>query len=200
MIKSRKAARGTLYSIGTTPSLRRAGIRGPNAFVEIPAGDIPAVAVTGTGGGRIEIPLSDIRWLRAGVEYGRITHYRCVIARERGADIVVDGGLGDYRAMVLHLAEEMRGLGLGGRVQRGLRWWENMIHLVIFGGISLTLCYVPFDTYRHYGADWECGDLLLAAVLSLVGLSFLLGVIGLWLRCYRPRGVRGADDLAKALP
>lgn len=200
MTKSRKAARGTLYSVGTTRSLRRAGIRGPNVFVEIPAGDAPAVAVTGTGGGRIELPLSDIRWLRAAVEYGRATHYRCVIARRHGTDIVIDGGSAHYRPMVLHLADAMREAGLAGRVQRGLRWWENMIHLVIFGGLSFTLCYAPFDTYRQYGADWERGKLLVAGALGMVGLSFLLGVIGLWVCCYRPRRVQDADDLAKALP
>jgi hypothetical protein len=189
-----------LYIVGTTPSLRWAGMKGKLAFVEVATYEQPTITVQGEKRGRIEFPVADIRYLRAGIEYGQKTYYRCVIAREHEPDVVLDGTWSaDYPDLVLHIAEEMEALGRFDRVERGVRWWESMIHLVIFGGICAALVYAPYDTYMLYGAGWGRNDFLVWAGLGLAALLGLAFVVELWLRWYRPRRVQDMDDLARIL-
>lgn len=189
-----------LYTVGTTPSLRWAGVKGKVAFVEVATYDEPTITVQGEKRGRIEFPVSDIRWLRATVEYGKWTMWRCVIRREGGSDVVLDGTTSaDYPDLVVHIAEEMQAIGRFDRVQRGVRWWESLIHLGIFGGICLALVYAPYDSYIRFGANWGRSDVLFAGGLGLVAFAGLAYVVGVWLRWYRPRPVRDMDDLAQML-
>ncbi len=189
-----------LYMVGTTPSLRWAGVKGRVAFVEVATYDEPTITIQGEKRGRIAFPVADIRSLRATVEYGKWTMWRCIIRRDSGADVVLDGtGSADYADLVVHIAEEMEAQGRFDRVERGARWWENMIHLVIFGGLCLLLLYAPYDSWRLYGADWTRDAILIAGALTLIPLAGLAYVVGTWWRWYRPRRVRGWDDLEAML-
>jgi hypothetical protein len=193
-------AKDHLYMVGTSPSLRWAGVKGKVAFVEVATYDEPTITIQGEKRGRIEFPVSDIRSIRATVEYGKWTLWRCIIAREGGADVVLDGTASDdYPDLVLHIAEEMEAMGRFDRVERGARWWESLIHLVIFGGICLVLLYAPYDTWRLYGADWTRNAYLIWGGFTLFPLAGLAYVVGTWWRWYRPRRVRGWDDLEEML-
>lgn len=200
LMSKKQPAKDHLYSVGTTASLRWAGAKGKVAHVEVATYADPTITIQGEKRGCIEFPVSDIRWMRAGKEFGRTTHWRTVIARERGSDIVFDGSWsGDYPDLVLHIAEEMEALGRFDRVQRGLRGWENLAHLLIFGGICLMLLYAPYDTWRLYGADWKPGAYAIWGCFALLPLIGLIYVVGTWWRWYRPRRVRDWEDLERVL-
>ncbi|WP_447753152.1 hypothetical protein [Sphingopyxis fribergensis] len=193
-----KAARHHPYSVGTTPSLRWAGVEGQIALCDVTGGDQPRISIRGDRAGEISFAIEDIRYLRVAKEFGRTTHLRCVIARNGGTDVVLNGSAGlEYPALVQRLSDELNALGRPNRIQRGLRWWENMIHLAIFGGLCLLLLYAPYDTYVTYGADWRQTELLIAGVLALAAFLGLIGVLSLWHRWYRVRRVEHAADLAR---
>lgn len=196
----KRKTRHHLCAVGTTLSLRRAGVKGKAASVEVANHDRSTIILQGEKRGRIEFAVADIRYLRAAIEYGKTTHHRCVIARERGSDVVFDSTWSyNYEDLVLHIAAEMAAIGRFDRVQRGLRWWESLIHLVIFGGICATLLYAPYDMYRLHGARWEQQDFLIATGLGLTALFGLLFVVGLWYRWYRPQRARDMEDLSRVL-
>lgn len=195
-----KATRHHPYSVATTPSLRWAGVRGQIALCDVAGGDQPRITIRGDRGGELTFAIGDIRYLRVAKEFGRTTHIRCVIARTGGADVVLEGSAGlEYPALVRRISDEVDALGRSNCVQRGLRWWENMIHLVIFGGMSLLLIYAPYDTYVTSGADWGRTELSVAVVLALAAVFGLIGVLSLWRRWYRVKRVKNEADLARFL-
>jgi len=195
--------RDHLYCVGTSATLRWQGIKGKEVLVEVATYDAPHVTIQSWKGkqARIEFPVADIVRLRAGVEYMQTARYRCVIVRRGAANITLIGTLHryDYRELVLHLAEEMRGIGHFDRVERGLNWWENLVYLTIFGGLALVLCYVPYDSWVRYGANWDQEDRLKAAGLGLLAVLLLLYTLWIWYGSYRARRVRDLDDLAAIL-
>ena len=145
-----------LYCVGTSATLRWQGIKGKEAFVEVATYDAPTVTIQSWKGkkGRIEFPVADIVRLRAGVEYMKTARYRCVISRHGAPNITLIGTMNrvDYRDLVLHLAEEMQGIGHFDRVERGrhTRWTRGRVGVC---GAK------PFDLRRAVPRrDHRCGD------------------------------------------
>ena len=191
-----------LYCVGAAPSLRWQGVKGKEVFVEVATYDAPHVTIQSMKRGRIEFPVADIVELRAGVEYWKRPFYRCQIRRQDGPKIVFYGTnhTTDYRALILHLAEEMQGLGRFDRVRRGLSWWQIAGNLLFWGGWSLVLLLVVHDSWLRWGAGWQRDDYLLMGGIGLFALALLISTIWTWLRWYRPRRARDLEDLAKVLP
>jgi hypothetical protein len=191
-----------LYCVGAAPSLRWQGVKGKEVFVEVATYEAPHVTIQSLKRGTIEFPVADIVELRVGVEFMKRPHYRCMIRRRGAAKFLLYGSnhAGDYRALVLHLAEEMQGLGLFDRVRRGLRWWENLAHFLLWGGVSLLLLGGAYDGWVRWGANWQRNDYLLVGGICAAGLLFLVSTFWTWLRWYRPRRVRDMEDLARVLP
>ncbi|HTU12515.1 MAG TPA: hypothetical protein VMG08_16615 [Allosphingosinicella sp.] len=194
------AGQDRLYNVATTFLMRRAGIRGREAFMEVATYDEPRVTIKGLKGGRFEFPVAEIERLRAGVEYWKQTFYRCELRHNgRNYAFMILYPLPDYSDAVLHLAAEMQTLGRFDRVQRGLRWWEHLGHLLFWGGFGLLLAYGLWDI-SHFIATRPVGEQLLAGGLFLFTIYFVLDALWRWWRWYRPRRARDLDDLAEVLP
>lgn len=191
-----------LYCVGAAPSLRWQGVKGKEVLVEVATYDAPHVTIQSLKRGMIEFPVADIVGLRVGVEYLKRTYYRCMIRRRGAPKFLLYGSnhAADYRALVLHLAEEMQGIGHFDRVRRGLRWWESAVHLAVFGGLALVCCGALYDAWARWGASWKRDDYLITAGLGGFALLLLFWTLWTWLRWYRPRRVRDMADLAKVLP
>jgi hypothetical protein len=191
-----------LYCVGAAPSLRWQGVKGKEVLVEVATYDAPHVTIRSLKRGMIEFPVADIVELRVGVEFVKRTYYRCMIRRRGAPKFLLYGSnhAADYRELVLHLAEEMQGIGHFDQVRRGLRWWESAVHLVIFGGLALVGCFALYDSWVKWGASWKRDDYLTLGGLGGLALLMLFGTLWIWLRWYRPRRVQDMADLAKVLP
>ena len=191
-----------LYCVGAAPSLRWQGVKGKEVFVEVATYDAPHVTIQSLKRGMIEFPVADIVELRVGVEFAKRYHYRCMIRRRGAPKFLLYGSRHqtDYRELVLHLAEELQGLGLFDRVRRGLRWWESLIHFLLWGGISLLVLGAAHESWVRWGARWQRDDYLIVGGVGAAAILMLLTSFWTWLRWYRPRRARDMDDLSKVLP
>lgn len=191
-----------LYVIGNSPSLRWSGIKGKQVFVEVATYDGPLLTIVGSKRGKMEIPVADITRLRAGVELWKTNYYRCLVSRKGGRTISLEGtraGL-DYSDLVIHLAEEMEMLGHFDRVERGLRHVAALGHLLLFGGISLVLCYAIYDTWVRWGSDWNGDDWLVPGGVAAASLFLAALALSNYVRWHFPRRVKDIEDLKRVLP
>ena len=195
-----RAGEDRLYTVATTFLMRRGPIKGKEAFIEVATYDVPTVTIRGLKGGQVEFPVAAIERLRAGKEVWKQTFYRCELRHGgRKFTFMILYPLPDYSDAVLHLAAEMQALGRFDRVQRGLRWWEHLGHLLFWGGLALLIGFGLWDI-SGFIATRPGSEQILAIGLFLFTLYFLLDALWQWWRWYRPRRARDLDDLAEVLP
>ena len=127
----------SIYPLGNCWSLRRAGLKGLRVEARIVGDAAPLLILTGSRRGRAEIPLADIRCIRAAVDQGKTRardFHRCMIWRDGERKLVLrpmSGGKLIYGRLVVHLAEEMKRIGRFDRVERGLQGWESILYALL---------------------------------------------------------------------
>lgn len=117
-------------------TMRRVGLKGLRIEAEILGGETPALRLTGSRRGRIEIPLVDIDCIRASIDQGKFRwadSYRCLIWRASERKLVLaptSFGKIIYGELILELARAMKQVGRFDRVERGLQRWETIFYSI----------------------------------------------------------------------
>jgi len=194
------------YRLGNCWSLRRAGLKGLRVEAKIVGDEAPLLILTGSRRGRAEIPLADIRRIRAGVDQGKtrsLDYYRCLIWRDGERKLVLrpmSGGKGIYGQLILHLAEEMKRIGRFDRVERGLQRWESALYSLLMVVMAAFLSYVAYDTLQGLRRPIETKDMIFAGITWGFCALLLIGSVVMLSKANRPRPVRGLKDLRQVLP
>jgi hypothetical protein len=186
-------------------ALRREGLKGLWVDAEVAAGDSPALVLTGSRRGRAEIPLTDIRRIRASIDEGKfrwLDSFRCLIWCDDGRKFVlVPKSLGNvgYRDLILEIARGMKRVGRFDRVERGQQVWEAALYSVLMVAMALLIAYAAYDSLKTYGSA-RTGDIVFACITGGFSLLLLVGSVAIWGDKKRPRPVRGLKDLRGVLP
>lgn len=195
------------YRLANCWSLRRAGLKGWWVEAKIVGDDAPALILTGTRRGRAEIPLANIRRIRAGVDQGktrRLDSYRCLLWLDGEQEKLVlrpmSAGKLIYGDLVLHLAEEMKRIGHFDRVERGLQRWENALYSVLWVVAAVFLTFVAYDTLKPSFGAMEAKEIVFACITLGFCACLLVGSVAMWGDASRPRPARSLKDLMEVLP
>ena len=194
------------YRLGNCWWLRRAGLKGLRVEAKIVGDEVPLLILTGSRRGRAEIPLADIRRIRAAVDQGKsrsLDFYRCMIWRDGERKLVLrpmSGGKLIYGQLILHLAEEMKRIGRFDRVERGLQRWETAQYSVLMVVSAVFLGYLAYDTLQNLIRTIETKDMIFAGIIWGFSALLLVGSVAIWRDSNRPRPVRSFKDLEQVLP
>lgn len=196
----------SIYPLGNCWSLRRAGLKGLRVEARIVGDAAPLLILTGSRRGRAEIPLADIRCIRAAVDQGKTRardFHRCMIWRDGERKLVLrpmSGGTLIYGRLVVHLAEEMKRIGRFDRVERGLQGWESALYALLMVVLAGFLSYVGYDTLQGLLRPIETKDRIFAGILWGFSALLLIGSVVMSSKANRPRAVRSLNDLRQVLP
>ena len=187
-------------------TMRRAGLKGLRIEAEIVGGETPALLLTGSRRGRIEIPLVDIDCIRASVDQGKFRwadSYRCLIwgAGERKL-VLAPTSFGKiiYGELILELARAMKRVGRFDRVERGLQRWETIFYSIFMVLAAAFIAYAAWDTLQMTRGPIEGMDFIFLGVTGGFSLFLLVASIRIWGDVGPPRPVRSLKDLRQVLP
>lgn len=206
MTEEEELTRIDRYQLRNCWALRRAGLKGWRVTAEITDAAAPALTLTGSRRGRIEIPLADIRRLRASVDQGKyraLDSYRCLIWRDGERKLVLQPtsfGKLIYRALILELARGMKKIGRFDRVERGLQYWETAFYSVFMVAGAVLIAYAAYDTMKMKMGPVETIDIVFAAITGGFSLFLLVASVAIWGDIGPPRPVRNLADLRGVLP
>lgn len=187
-------------------TMRRAGLKGLRIEAEILGGETPALRLTGSRRGRIEIPLVDIDCIRASVDQGKFRwadSYRCLIWRAGERKLVlVPTSFGKiiYGELILELARAMKRVGRFDRVERGLQRWETIFYSIFMVLAAAFIAYAAWDTLQMTRGPIEGMDFIFLGVTGGFSLFLLVASIRIWGVVGPPRPVRSLKDLREVLP
>ena len=187
-------------------TMRRAGLKGLRIEAEIVGGETPALLLTGSRRGRIEIPLVDIDCIRASVDQGKFRwadSYRCLLwcAGERKL-VLAPTSFGKiiYGELILELARAMKRVGRFDRVERGLQRWETIFYSIFMVLAAAFIAYAAWDTLQMTRGPIEGKDFIFLGVTGGFSLFLLVASIRIWGDVGPPRPVRSLKDLREVLP
>lgn len=206
MTEEEELTRIDRYELRNGWGMRRAGLKGWRIDAEIVGGDAPALILTGSRRGRVEIPLTDIACIRASVDQGKFRwadSYRCLIWRDGERKLVLaptSFGKFIYRELILELARAMKRVGRFDRVERGLQLWETIFYSVFMVVGALFIAYVAWDTLKLTQGPMETIRFVFAAVTGGFSLFLLVASVKIWGDVGPPRAVRSLKDLREVLP
>ena len=187
-------------------TMRRAGLKGLRIEAEIVGGEMPALLLTGSRRGRIEIPLVDIDCIRASVDQGKFRwadSYRCLIWRAGERKLVlVPTSFGKiiYGELILELARAMKRVGRFDRVERGLQRWETIFYSIFMVLAAAFIAYAAWDTLQMTRGPLEAMHFIFLGVTGGFSLFLLVASIKIWGDAGPPRPVRSLKDLREVLP
>jgi len=186
-------------------ALRREGLKGLWVDAEIATGEAAALVLTGSRRGRAEIPLADVRCIRASIDEGKfrwLDSFRCLIWCDDGRKFVLlptSFGKIIYRELILELARAMKRVGRFDRVERGLQVWETAFYSVLMVAMAILIAYGAYDSLKTYGSA-RTGDIVFGCITGGFSLLLLVGSVAIWGDKKRPRPVRSFKDLRGVLP
>ncbi|HEV2597024.1 hypothetical protein [Sphingopyxis sp.] len=187
-------------------TMRRAGLKGLRIEAEILGGETPALRLTGSRRGRIEIPLVDIDCIRASVDQGKFRwadSYRCLIWRAGERKLVLaptSFGKIIYGELILELARAMKQVGRFDRVERGLQRWETIFYSIFMVLAAAFIAYAAWDTLQIMRGPIEGKDFIFLGVTGGFSLFLLVASVRIWGNIGPPRPVRSLKDLREVLP
>lgn len=187
-------------------TMRRAGLKGLRIEAEILGGETPALRLTGSRRGRIEIPLVDIDCIRASVDQGKFRwadSYRCLIWRAGERKLVLaptSFGKIIYGELILELARAMKQVGRFDRVERGLQRWETIFYSIFMVLAAAFIAYAAWDTLQITRGPIEGKDFIFLGVTGGFSLFLLVASVRIWGNIGPPRSVRSLKDLREVLP
>lgn len=187
-------------------TMRRAGLKGLRIEAEILGGETPALLLTGSRRGCIEIPLVDIDCIRASVDQGKFRwadSYRCLIWRAGERKLVlVPTSFGKiiYGELILELARAMKRVGRFDRVERGLQRWETIFYSIFMVLAAAFIAYAAWDTLQMTRGPIEGMDFIFLGVTGGFSLFLLVASVRIWGVVGPPRPVRSLKDLREVLP
>lgn len=187
-------------------TMRRAGLKGLRIEAEILGGETPALRLTGSRRGCIEIPLVDIDCIRASVDQGKFRwadSYRCLIWRAGERKLVlVPTSFGKiiYGELILELARAMKRVGRFDRVERGLQRWETIFYSIFMVLAAAFIAYAAWDTLQMTRGPIEGMDFIFLGVTGGFSLFLLVASVRIWGVVGPPRPVCSLKDLREVLP
>ncbi|MBJ7500610.1 MAG: hypothetical protein JHC57_12740 [Sphingopyxis sp.] len=206
MTEEEELTRIDRYQLRNGWAMRRAGLKGWRIEAEVIDGKAPALILTGSRRGRVEVLLTDIRRIRASVDEGKyrwLDSYRCLIWRDGERKLVlVPTSFGKiiYRELILELARGMKRVGRFDRVERGLQRWETIFYSIFMVIGAIFIAYVAWDSLQLKRGPMETMDFVFASITGGFSLFLLVGSVRIWGDVGPPRPVRSFNDLREVLP
>ncbi|MBE1529222.1 hypothetical protein GGC65_003678 [Sphingopyxis sp. OAS728] len=206
MTEEEELTRIDRYELRNGWTMRRAGLKGLRIQAEIVDGAAPALILTGSRRGRLEIPLADIDYIRASVDQGKFRwadSYRCLIWRAGEPKLVLaptSFGKIIYGELILELARAMKRVGRFDRVERGLQRWETIFYSIFMVLAAAFIAYAAWDTLQMTRGPMEGMDFIFLGVTGGFSLFLVVASVRIWGDIGPPRPVRSLKDLREVLP
>lgn len=206
MTEEEELTRIDRYELRNGWTMRRAGLKGLRIQAEILGGAAPALILTGSRRGRLEIPLADIDHIRASADQGKFRwadSYRCLIWRAGERKLVLaptSFGKIIYGELILELARAMKRVGRFDRIERGLQRWETIFYSIFMVLAAAFIAYAAWDTLQMTRGPLDAMDIIFLGVTGGFTLFLLIASVRIWGDVGPPRPVRSLKDLREVLP